>query len=102
MPGLRLSLEEEEDMKAKPGFVLRNIVDEFILMPTGENIGRFNGTLLMNEVSAFVWNKLQDSVTRDDLLEAITEEYDVGREKAAADLDALLKALRDHGVIEDD
>lgn len=89
-------------MKAKPGFVLRNIVDEFILMPTGENIGRFNGTLLMNEVSAFVWNKLQDSVTRDDLLEAITEEYDVGREKAAADLDALLKALRDHGVIEDD
>ncbi len=89
-------------MKAKPGFVLRNIVDEFILMPTGENIGRFNGTLLMNEVSAFVWNKLQNSVTRDDLLEAMTEEYDVSREKAAADLDALLKALRDHGVIEDD
>ena len=41
-------------MKAKTGFVLRKVVDEQILMPVGDNIGQFNGTVLMNDVSAFV------------------------------------------------
>ena len=36
-------LKEEKDMKANPGFILRNVVDEYILMPTGDNIGKFNG-----------------------------------------------------------
>ena len=35
-------------VKVKDGFVLRNIADEYILMPVGDNIRNFNGTLLMN------------------------------------------------------
>ncbi len=95
-------LKEERDMKAKPGFVLRNIVDEFILMPTGDNIGKFNGTVLLNEVSAFVWEKLQSPVSKDDLLKAILDEFEVEKAVAAADLDALLMKLKEYNVIEDD
>lgn len=89
-------------MKAKPGFVLRNVVDEYILMPTGDNIGKFNGTVLLNEVSALVWEKLQNPVSRDDLLKAILDEFEVEKAVAAADLDALLKRLKEFNVIEDD
>lgn len=89
-------------MKAKQGFILRNVVDEYILMPTGDNIGRFNGTVLLNEVSAFVWEKLQNSLSRDDLLKAILDEFEVEKTVAAADLDALLATLKEYGVIEDD
>ena len=89
-------------MKAKPGFVLRNVVDEFILMPTGDNIGNFNGTVLLNEVSAFVWQKLQNPMSREDLLRAILDEFEIDRATASADLDALLETLRGYGVIEDD
>ena len=95
-------LKEEPDLKAKPGFVLRNVVDEYILMPTGDNIGKFNGTVLLNEVSALVWEKLQNSVSRDDLLKAILDEFEVEKAVAAADLDALLKRLKEFNVIEDD
>ena len=95
-------LKEEPDMKAKAGFVLRNVVDEFILMPTGDNIGNFNGTILLNEVSAFVWEKLQNPMSRDDLLQAVLNEFEVDRATASADLDELLKTLRGYGVIEDD
>ena len=94
--------KEESDMKAKSGFVLRNVVDEFILMPTGDNIGKFNGTVLLNEVSAFVWEKLQNPLSKEDLLKAILEEFEVDKATAAADLDALLETLRGFGVIEDD
>ncbi|MCR5565569.1 MAG: PqqD family peptide modification chaperone [Clostridiales bacterium] len=95
-------LKEETDMKAKPGFVLRNVVDEYILMPTGENIGKFNGTVLLNAVSAFVWEKLQNPMSRDDLLKAILNEFEVDKATASADLDSLLQTLNDYGVIEDD
>ena len=89
-------------MKAKPGFVLINVVDEYILMPTGDNIGQFNGTVLLNEVSAFVWEKLQNPVSKEDLLKAILDEFEVQRAVASADLDALLETLRGYGVIEED
>ena len=89
-------------MKAKPGFILRNVVDEYILMPTGDNIGQFNGTVLLNEVSAFVWEKLQNPVSKEDLLKAILDEFEVQRSVASADLDVLLETLSGYCVIEDD
>ena len=89
-------------MKAKPGFVLRNIVDEYILMPTGDNIGKFNGTVLLNPVSAFVWEKLQNPISKEELLKAILEEFEVEKAIASADLDALLETLKSYDVIEND
>ena len=95
-------LKGEPDMKAKQGFILRNVVDEHILMPTGDMIGKFNGTVLLNDVSAFVWEKLQNPVSRDDLLKAILDEFEVEKAVAAADLDTLLSTFKEYGVIEDD
>ena len=57
---------------------------------------------LLNEVSAFVWEKLQTPVSREDLLKAILDEYEVQRSVASADLDNLLKMLKQYEVIEDD
>ena len=95
-------LKEEADMKAKQGFILRNVVDEHILMPTGDNIGKFNGTVLLNEVSAFVWEKLQNPISKDDLLRAILDEFEVEKAVASADLDALLATFNEYGIIENE
>ena len=92
--------EEAKDMKIKDGFVLRNVVDEFIIMPTGDNIARFEGAVVLNEVSAFIFKQLQNPVSRDDLLAAVLNEYEVDEATAAADLDALLVKLIDMGVLE--
>lgn len=95
-------LKEEPDMKAKPGFVLRNVMDEHILMPTGDNIGVFSGAVLLNKVAAMVWEKLQTPVSRDDLLRAVLERFDVEEAVASADLDRLLRDMKEKGMIEDD
>lgn len=92
--------EEEKDMKIKSGFVLRNVVDEFIVMPTGNNIAKFEGAVVLNEISAFIYKLLESSMSREDLLIAILNEYDVDEATASADLDALLKKLADMGVLE--
>jgi len=92
--------EEKEQMKIKEGFVLRNVVDEFIVMPTGDNIAKFEGAVVLNEVSAFIFKQLENPVSRDDLLTAMLNEYDVDEATAAADLDALLEKFADMGVLE--
>ena len=92
--------EEQEDMKIKNGFVLRNVVDEFIVMPTGDNIAKFDGAVVLNEVSAFVFKQLENAVSREDLLEAMLAEYDVARETAEKDLDALLESFAQMGLLD--
>ena len=88
-------------MKAREGFVIRNIMGDYVLSPTGSKMKEFQATIVMNDLTAFVWNELQHDVTRSELLKAILEEYDVDQETAAKDLDALLKKLREFEIIED-
>ena len=94
-------LKEERDMKARSGFVLKNVVGEYILMPVGDMISQFKGTMLLNEVSALVWEKLQNPVSRDDLLRAVLSEFAIDEATAATDLDTLLEKLNNYGVLED-
>ena len=92
--------EEEKDMRIKDGFVLRNVVDEYIVMPTGSNIAKFEGAVVLNEVSAFIYKLLENPMCREDLLTAILNEYNVDEATASADLDVLLNKLADMGVLE--
>jgi serine protease inhibitor len=92
--------EEAEEMKVKDGFVLRNVVDEYIVMPTGDNIAKFDGAVVLNEVSAFVFEQMKRPVSREDLLEAVLNEFEVDEATAKADLDALLEKLTEMGLIE--
>lgn len=95
-------LEEQMDMKIKPGFVLRNLVGEYVVMPTGNNIGKFDATIVLNEVAAFVWEKMQQPVSREDLAEAILTDFEVDRETASRDLDALIAQFREFGILDEE
>ena len=95
-------MEVKKDMQAKQGFVLRSIMDENMLMPVDENIGKFDGTVIFNAPAAFIWTKLQLPTSREDLLQAILDEYDVDEEKAAADLDAILEKFKELDIITED
>ena len=89
-------------MKAKSGFVLRDVVGEKILMPVGENITKFNGAVLLNTVSAFVWEKMQEPVSREALLQAVLDKFEVDEETASRDLNGLLETFAEIGILEED
>ena len=80
-------------MKARDGFILRNLAGEYVLAPVGKQIKDFNGIAVMNELSVFIWNHLRTETTRQDLLAKILEEYDVDEATAAADLDEILSRM---------
>ena len=87
-------------MKVKNGFVLRNIMDEYLLMPAGEFRESFHSVILLNEVSSFIYRKLLNPVSREELLKAILEEYDVDPAQAAEDMDEFLEELKKRELLE--
>ena len=94
-------LEELPEMKIKQGFTLRRVVDEYMVMPTGENIKRYGGTVVLNDVSAYIYEQLKQPISREDLLSQILEEFDVDAETASADLDVLLEQFRQMDLLEE-
>lgn len=87
-------------MKVNQDYELRNILDEHIVLPKGSEMEDFSGAIILSEVSAFVWNLLQEDVTEEEILSAVTTEYEVTEEQARQDLEKLLKQLDEYGVLE--
>ena len=47
-------------MKKKEDFIISNIADEYIMIPVGKTALKFNGTIMINEISAFIWDNIEE------------------------------------------
>lgn len=54
----------------------------------------------LNEIGAFIWQHLQESLEVNDVCELLLAEYDVSREECERDVLALVQHLSDEGLIE--
>ena len=86
-------------MKLENGFEIVNVVDDYMLVPVGEKMEHFNGTVVLNEVSAFLLEKMKNDVTKEELIGYIMEEYDVDKERAKMDVENVLKEMIEIGII---
>lgn len=80
-------------MKIKDGYLLREVAGSFIVVPIGEGTMDFSGVISLNEVGAFLWGKMEKECTKEDLLNAVLNEYDVEKDIAQADIDDFVKKL---------
>lgn len=86
-------------MIIKEGFELKEIADNYVVIPTQSNVVDFSSMIMLNEVSAFLWLQLLEDKTEQDLLKAVLKEYDVDKETAAEDIKIFIKELAAAGVI---
>ncbi|MCR4693545.1 MAG: PqqD family protein [Firmicutes bacterium] len=82
-------------MKIKDGFILRKVADSYIAVATGEESVNFNAMVTTNETGAFLWEKLKNETTEEELLVCLLNEYDVDEETAKVDISEFLEKLRD-------
>lgn len=87
-------------MKIKKNFVLRQVVDTWVVLPLDEQTVDFEGMLTLNDAGAMLWRLLEQGADRDALVRAVTEEYEVDAAQAAEDVDAFVEKLRQAGCIE--
>ena len=86
-------------MKAEKEFVLREIAGDYVIIPTGKTVLKFNGLITVNEVGASLWKMLQEEATMDELVQGILEEYDVDEATAREDIQEFLDTLDKGGVL---
>ena len=87
-------------MKIKDGFILRKVPGMNLVMPTGKNVKSFNGSLMLNDTGAFIFERLQKGSTADETAQALTQEYDVALDTASADVKNTVASLIEAGVAE--
>ena len=93
-------MKRKNDMRINGEFVLREIAGEYILVPIGNSAMEINGMITLNEVGVFIWNKLQDECTREELLKAVLDVFEIDEEKAKSDLDEFLQQLKTANLIQ--
>ena len=86
-------------MKVEKEFVLREIAGDNILVPVGESALDFNGLITLNEVGAFLWNKLQNDITIDGLVQEVLNEYEVDEDTARKDILEFVDYLKKADII---
>lgn len=60
----------------------------------------FNGMVKLNETGELMWDKLVEGTTREELIVAILEVYEVEEEVAQKDVDRFIETLKQPGIIE--
>lgn len=88
-------------MKTKKGFNLRQVCGENVIVAEGaENID-FSSIISMNESSAYLWNSIQGKeFDKNNLVELLTQEYEVDADTAVKDVEALVAQWMKAGIIE--
>ena len=86
-------------MEIKKELIKREIAGDIILVPVGKTVYDSNGLFVVNELGAFLWDKLPEAENEADLLAAVLEEYAVSAQEAAADIGEFLSRLRELEIL---
>ncbi len=87
-------------MKTVPGFTLRALAGEYILV--GESLAQvnFNKMIALNASAAYLWQEIDGKeFTPDDLKKLLLDKYEVDEETAAKDSVAIAKSWIEAGVV---
>lgn len=88
-------------MKINGEFVLREVVGEYIVIPTGRTALTMNGMITLDPVGALIWQELTEGSEPSSVLAKILDRFDVDEATARADMEEFIEKLRASGLIEE-
>ncbi len=86
-------------MKIKKELMKREIAGETFLVPLGKTVYQNNGLFILTEVGAFLWDRLAQAESQEELAAAVLEEYDIDESTARADIQTFLDKLKEMDII---
>ena len=88
-------------MKIKIGYVLREIVGEYFIIPIGSESINNNRMITVNEAGKTLWDALQKDISVDGLIKIMLDTYEVDEQVLRADVDEFLEKIRAAGILEE-
>ncbi len=86
-------------MKKIAEFVKKEVADDIILVPTGKTAEGFKGIITLSEVGAFIWDRLEEVQSFEELLSQVLEHYETDQQTAVKDIVEFLNQLLHAGLI---
>lgn len=77
-------------IQKNPDLILRTIAGETVLIPTGSFAGKFNGIINLNGPAAFIWEKMEEVSSREEMVQLILDRYEIDEETARRDVNGFL------------
>ena len=82
-----------------PSIVTRKTGNEYVLVPIANNIADMNSVYTLNETGAFIWEQIDGKRNIEELIIALTEEYDIDYENATKDVFSFIENMRGYLII---
>lgn len=89
-----------EIKKLKDGFMLKEVVGSYIVVPVGDNLVDFSAMITVNETGAFLWKLLENGASVSEMVAKMVAEYDIDEATAQRDIDNFLKILTENQLAE--
>jgi hypothetical protein len=87
-------------MKINPGFELREVCGEYILLAYGEENIDFTKVISMNDSAALIWRALENTeFTLQTVVDILLAEYEIDVETATHDAEQLLQHWKCEGLV---
>ena len=86
-------------MRLNDKFVTRDMGDTQVMVAVGS--ASFSGIVRSNKTAAFIVDQLKEETTKEKIVAAMLEHYDVTEERASADVDKVLDKLRGIGALDE-
>lgn len=80
-------------MKKTQNFVMRQVIDEYVMVPRGETAERINGTMTLSETAAFIYDHLEEVKTPEEMAELLGKEYNISGKEILEDVKEVLVFL---------
>ena len=86
-------------MKLKDQFVTKVVGDTQVMVAVGGSA--FSGVVRSNSTAAYIVDLLKEETTKEQIVAAMLEKYEVSKERASADVDKVLDTLRGIGALDE-
>ncbi len=85
--------------RQNPGFLMREIAGEALLVPVGAQTRILNGMVTLSQTGAFLWKALDGKRDTEDLINLLAEACQVQAEQIAADVIDFLDKAEKNGLV---
>jgi hypothetical protein len=80
--------------------VTRKTGNEYVLVPITDNIADMNSVYTLNETGAFIWEHFDGKRNLEEIIVALTNEYDIDHKTAESDVLSFVSLMSKYLIIQ--
>lgn len=87
-------------MKIKDAYILKEVANQYVVVPTGKEVINFNGMMTLNRTAKLLFEALQEDKEIDELVNLLVEHFDISMKQAHIDVLDFIKILESKKMFE--